>query len=260
MKAPLTTLITFITLFITAIAGTTNRTSDIIAKIAAMPVGQLLTDEAAEAIADKTIKMIESYPEPDFNMSYYDARSTTYGQKSLDSVLAGNEAYDFGKTVVVACIKEHLHKNNNLVTFYSAQRDKIRLKLNAMSPDARKKAKAWIATARAAFLDLKQPETLKKFEEAKMAESNYLMRGRPDHFLSDVLGKNLQLTEVAKTLSEHTLLSSEELEEKQKSFESLFIDKNLAKFAGRRAVEGGTALLDKYLELLALIAADIPAA
>lgn len=246
-------LITAIISSVICFAGNTNPVADVIGKIMALPiVGSIITEKSVDAAADDVISVIKDYGEPDFRMAYYNARSATFGQESLNMM---HQAYDSARAVIVARVKEYLHGEKNLLTLYSAHRDSFRLKLSSLTPEEKKRAKLCIATARATFLEFKQPESVKKFVELRQTESDYYRKHL--YLAEDLLEKNVPAAELAQALSNDTL-DSKVLEETRKSFSSMFLDTGMAKFVGRRAIEGGDALLDKYLEVLALMAQDIP--
>ncbi len=249
-------IIVIIALLVTAtFAATSITVSDLVKQIMAIPAEQFIAEEVVNKIINEGVDSALNYKDVDFERVYYDARSATYSQKSLEQ-FSGYEPFNnylAMRTVVVSKMKEYLHSGDSLLVTYKAYRLDVRAKFKSLPEEAKVRVQAKVASALGTFSSLKNPVYLESFKAFQTAEQTQDKRF-PDIRL---LGMNLPAEKVAVMVAEGELEKINNVEEMKKAFTSQFGDADLAMFAGRRAAEGGNELLDKYLAVILLMLEDV---
>lgn len=238
-------------------AAAPSTISALVADIMAIPAEQLIAEEVVAKILGEGVDDALKYNDVDFDIGYYNVRSITYSQKSLEQ-FSGYDPFNnyvAMRTVVVAKVKEYLHTGDNLKAMYLKHRPAIQAKFKVLPPAAKIRAQAKIASAYGTFAAFKNGDVQKRFIAFQEAE-----RSRHSNRFADLslLGSNTSAEGVAQAVASGELERGDKAEEAEKAFLAQFKDPDLAKFAGRRVVEGGehNALLEKYLEVITLMLED----
>lgn len=250
-------LITCIVLFITAAFAADSRLiSDLIKKTITIPAEKILVDEVVNEVIDVVITDYNNdYEKPKFDSTFYYMRAATFSQEPLSEVMNNtSEGYWTVRALVITKLKGYLHKGTTLSdTYKNSFRDVVRAKLSTLKPEVKAKIKAKLISAYGLFAMMKTKSIKEAFITFRNAEQK--CTSQPSHLL--ILGKNLSEKELVAQIEAGALNEDQTVDDAEGSFTRLFDDPHLAKFAGRRAVEGGDDLIDKYLAVIEMMIEDV---
>jgi hypothetical protein len=149
------------------------------------------------------------------------------------------QVYHVAREVVIERIKEHLHKGDNLKTFYKGRRLIVLGDFSTMKEQEQDLLYRKVKEVLTIFKEMKNEKNQQRFV-AWISHSS-----RKDN----LVGKLPE--ELANIMVERITM------ERKMTFLRRFSDHNVAAFAGRRWAEGGDELLDKYIEVLEMVASDM---
>lgn len=229
--------------------------ADVIKKIVSLQAEKLLVGAIAEEIVTTAVENSGTRGKVTFDYAYYDARSTILYQKDVGPLLHNQPDQDWywsGRALIVTKLKQYLHQSSTLVDTYKGHYSEIfRKKIAEADPEDKVRIQEKISHSIPIFAALKTSSVKEKFIAFQKAEQEGVRQ-------SDLklLGRNLTEQEVAAAIEAGELDTDKTKEAAELAFVGMFEDQDLAKFAGRRAVEGGDTLIDQYIAVLELMAQD----
>lgn len=239
----------------TCIAASTPL-GDMLKKLAAYPVEQLIPAPVIRSIIDETIEHAMTHDDIDFRSSYFDARDQTYSQEILYNNFRDPESptswFNSVKAMIITKVKNHVHQGQNLRELYKAHSEYFAGKVRGLPPEIKARVQNKIATAYGVFANMKNPDTKADFFRFQKAELEHV--GQSDMRL---LAKNLPVDQIMEAITAGELDKRAAAETAEKAFTARFTDTGLAKFAGRRSAEGGDQLIDEYMTILQMMLQDI---
>lgn len=230
--------------------------TETIKKILAISAEKVLSGPVVEKIIDCVVENNDFNSSLRFDSVYHDIRAEFLYQEDVSPLVnessGGPDWYWAGRALFVSKVKGYLHDGTNLVDFYKNHyRHTFKQKLEDLDLGKKMQIREKIQKAIALFSTLKVPLIKNKFITFQKAEEAHTSQAD-----LRLLGRNINEQELAGEIEKGALDTREAKMAAESAFISMFDDSDFAKFAGRRAVEGGDALLDKYIELLALMAED----
>lgn len=246
-----------VSICITAITFAASEISlaELVKSIMAVPAEKIIAPEVMDNILDDGVDQVQNYREVSFRQVYYYTRSAVYSQVAFNKYNSYEpfDAYVAMRTLVVTKIKQYLHSGDHLVETYKSNRENVRTRLAKLNPEQKLRVQTKLVKAFGTFTLLKNPEVLSRFVAFQKAE-------KERHIFADLrlLSQNLTTEEVAGLVASGELNKTNTLEAAKDAFISRFnnSDEELAMFAGRRAVEGGSALIDQYLVVIQMMIED----
>lgn len=230
--------------------------NSLVDQIVALSVDQILPESMILAAINEVEADLTRYESQniDWDSAYHSVRQTVYENKAIpgNSSDEGNlvedepfSIYRVMRTMVVARLKEYLHTKDNLQAFYTKHRPAIKARLAIMKPQSRAVFRAKLASAVMIFKVMRdQPTVVAAFKANPKDTAN----GWEDLIL---LGENTTAAKAAERIK------AGELNAPSSNPSQAYADPKLARFAARRAIEGGAALVDKYLNVLTMLQNDL---
>lgn len=217
---------------------------DVVKEWGSKTLTDLVPETAVNNLLDKALKSLD-YEEVEFRVAYFWVRDEIFGGHWNEKF------YPIIRSFAISTAKNYLHQGDNLKGFYEMCRGKTMAALALVDREHLIRLKLKILSAQM---------TLSKFRNPKFVEDFRSFSQDLDKATTslDILAKNLSDHELLQILSNESVIIDDFGNEDHVvySFQSL-PDQSLVGFAGRRALEGGTELIDKYIEVLNLLAEDI---
>ncbi len=232
-------------------------------RVLAFSVYKIFSPDAIAEIAKAGNSHLENQGRPDFREVYRIARQRTYDRlEQFEQTFGGDNhpprtespinGYIATRTVLVACVKEELHKPDRLKAVYMSCRENIGTALKKMPAKNRAILLEYVQQAKLCFVGtrVRKNEDLFFIVTGKYQHQE---RTFPD---LNLLQDNLTGVQTAKAI-EHGFLTNDPIAAAFKEFDAQFKDRELAKFAFRRSHEGGAKLVNEYLAVLELFQSDL---
>lgn len=237
-----------------AVAEVSNITT-LIDKVIAIPAEKFLVGKVVEAVV--TAGLEEATEEKsDFQSFYYDARSACFEVPEASEVMWGqrdNDWYWSARALIITKLKKHLHTGTALCETYKASySETFRAKVSGMTQVEKDALKAKLTATYGTFTMMKSEPIKLAFTTFQKAEQQVYRMDSGDLLLS----KNLTEEEVGEQIKAGEMNKRQTAEDAEQAFVLMFTDPHLAKFAGRRYLEGGDALIDQYLALITAMSTD----
>lgn len=252
MKKILTTIL-ILSLSVIAFAEPIKNT--FIQKFISMDAKSVLSDEETiNPVLQSGFRHFRDYREDTiFRWIYTSARRTLFQLIGLNDL--GDGDYNVVRTIILSKMKEYLHADNNIKDIFDVYRPFIKAQIKKLSQEEKAEARVKIQDAIDTFKLLKTRSIKKKFKDfVNAGEFN-----RGDYGGETLLSKNLSSAETIEALlsDDNTVGVDISGKSPESMFTKIFEDHHLAKFAGRRMMEGGDELLDKYIVILLLLLEDV---
>lgn len=249
MKKSIACIVLLVSSF--AVAASTLDITDLVKKMLAITAESVIVP-TAENLVNATLEGAGFYDDIRFRTVYRSVREEAFSVEPVrKNLYAGEDGwYVSARAILLAKMKDYLHKKGNLCKIYSRNySEKIRGKFSGLKPEFQDKIRAKITSARKTFMLVKSEKIKKDYGELqKMSEADYQSS-------LDILEKNMTEEETSKLiLSDRG--KPELFWKTQKDFFAQFEDPSLAQFALRRLHEGGDTLIDEYIRMIDLMAAD----
>ena len=240
-----------------AAAAETDTFASLIKKALAIPAQKMLVGKVVDEVIETGIEQFgEGEYAPSFHNFFHKTRYAIYSQPGVGEMMRGRDDSYYGlRTIFVSKMKKWLHTSANLCDTYKENYSgTFRKKIESFSQAKKDLLTYRLKTIRGVFEKLKTPAVQEAFKQLYKTEQGFPNRMSN----SEALAENLSEEKIAELIQSDT---TEEWRTKaiaaEKAFNDMFEDANLAKFAGRRYLEGGSTLIDQYLALIDLMIADV---
>lgn len=244
-------------LLVACISIAATPVTDLVAKVMAIQAERMLAGPVVDTLMSEVFKTADIYDKIEFDSAYYAARDVTFSQEEVAKTMnvpGDQQWYYSARAIIVTKLKCHLHKDGNLRKAYDETfRNSFLTKVSGLSEEKKIVLRNKIKSAYATFTMLKTPAARDAFVALQKAEEEGFGYNHDLRLLS----RNLPEQTLAAEIETGALTKREKMEAMDSAFCLMFEDGNLAKFAGRRAVEGGDALLDQYMQILQTMLVDI---
>lgn len=236
-------------------AAETETLTALINKVIAIPAEKLLVGKMVDAVVSAGIEK-STEERPSFQSFYYDTRAACFELPEASEVMwtkQNNDWYWSARALIITKLKKHLHTGTTLCeTYKNNYSEAFRTKVSTMTRVEREALKVKLASAYGTFAMMKSAPIQTAFTAFQKAEQQVYRMDSGDVLLS----KNLTEEEVGAQISAGEMSKRQVAEDAEQAFILMFTDPHLAKFAGRRYLEGGDQLIDQYLALITTISAD----
>lgn len=221
-------------------------------------INRFLTFSVEEVIGDTVFDDVWGYvSRNDFTTStytvYHSGRSNLY--ENLGLKFDGWETYIQGRTIIVARVKEHFRTGDNLKKFFMHIQPKFRVEVAKLSLKQKQSLFLRLTAVKESF-EMMLASERQALHKAWMHEEQYPERKWDE--AEKMLASNMSAADIVKKIEGGALqMTGEAKPTKEDLFLEGFADPEIGKFAARRFREGGSKLLNKYIEVIQLALDDV---
>lgn len=250
-----------IVLLITATFAAENSSNiaELLKKVIAIPAEKLVTGKVAEEVIKVGFDQFgDGKYSPHFGNFFHYTRDAVYSQPEAYSLMSSKDygyQYYSVRTLFVSKLKKWLHTGTNLCdTYKSSYRAAFQRKISTLSPEQKVIIAGRLVSIQKVFAMMKTT----KVQDAFITYHNITLTSSPERMSnSEALANNMNEQQIAALiLSDTSETWAKEVIAVREAFDSMFEDKRLAEFAGRRYIEGGDQLIGKYVLLIEMMIED----
>ena len=263
MKKIIACIVLLVTCIVTAAENSTI--AQLLKKAIEIPAERLVTGEVVEEVVAAGFNAAgDGKYAPYFGDFFHNVRHAVYYRSDVHRILfdeiqnqnMNRDWYSDVRAIFVSKLKKWLHTGTNLCdTYESSYRATFQRKISTLSPRQKVIIAYRLASIQKVFAMMKTA----KVQNAFITYHNMTLEGSPERMSNfEALAKNMNEQQIANLiLSDTSDVWIKEATAAREAFDSMFEDKRLAEFAGRRYIEGGDQLISKYMLLIEMMIEDV---